>query len=78
MGRRRIGASWFLALDARYGFLDLDNLLLKSSVCRFILELLRIMMDPITGDNKRFAFVTYTNKFSATEAAAKVRIYLGK
>lgn len=34
---------------------------------------LRLMMDPITGTNKGYAFATYMKREDATEAAKKVK-----
>ena len=36
---------------------------------------LRLMMDPMTGKNRGYAFLTYCEKSSASEAAKKVRSF---
>ncbi|VDK74537.1 unnamed protein product [Anisakis simplex] len=36
---------------------------------------LRLMMDPLTGKNRGYAFVTYCDKNSAAEAAKKILLF---
>lgn len=35
---------------------------------------LRLMMDPLTGKNRGYAFLTYCDRAAATEAAKKVPV----
>lgn len=37
---------------------------------------LRLMMDPMTGTNRGYAFVTFTNRDSALNAVKEVRVVI--
>ena len=50
-----------------------DELIPLFEKCGVIWDL-RLMMDPITGLNRGYAFVTFTDKSSAQEAVKQVRV----
>lgn len=53
-----------------------DELIPLFEECGVIWDL-RLMMDPMTGTNRGYAFVTFTTRDAAQAAVQKVRRFLG-